>query len=367
MSDSDQSIAEYLAGPGGGGAFLPPNVALPLNDALENVCGFQFAKQVQGLDAPTLVAIYNDHVPEEDRSAVAKLFIERWLSDAPAQKRPVQPKDVQKPGPKVDKGADDDDDEEPADLPASGDSRDEQKKSDLKMMGLKKGAQLTALDVSIYTGRMQTIADVVGEAYGKDAVSTVVGNLRRKEKQGDTFNELLDKGDTQGLGDLMHNLIREYNCAGSMAEAKVITSFWGETCETFGVDSKGLCTYLRAYRRKWRGRAFPLALDPALVIKTMKQTDASSLREEVSKISKAFDALSKSHNELKSKVGTLETSVQQLKTKVGSGSGNSSGKGGIAEHKCSHCGVIGEHWSNRCPNRNKSNSGVGGNGDTPAE
>ena len=46
MSDSDQSIAEYLAGPGGGGAFLPSKIAEDLADALvnENVCGFMFAK-----------------------------------------------------------------------------------------------------------------------------------------------------------------------------------------------------------------------------------------------------------------------------------------------------------------------------------
>ena len=250
MSDSDQSIAEYLAGPGGGGAFLPPNVASSLNDALVNVCGFQFAKQVQGLDAPTLVAIYNDNVPEEDRSTVAKIFIERWASDAPAQKRPVQPKDVQKQSPKADKVADDDDEDDSAFGPM-GDSLDEQLKGDLKMLGLRTGAQLTALDVSIFTGRMQTPADVAGEAYGKDAVSTAVGILKRKEKQGDSLNELLDKGDDAGIGDLMHNLIREYNVAGKMSEAKAITTFWGETCETFGSDTKGKITYLRAYRRKW--------------------------------------------------------------------------------------------------------------------
>ena len=50
---------------------------LALHDALVNVNGFRFAKEVQGLGAEVLVTLYEDSVAAEDRSAAYVKIIER--------------------------------------------------------------------------------------------------------------------------------------------------------------------------------------------------------------------------------------------------------------------------------------------------
>ena len=135
------------------------------------------------------------------------------------------------------------------------------------------------------------------------------------------------------------NLIREYNGMDCSAEAKVLTNFWVQTQETFGTDSKGLIEYMKAYRRKYRGRGLPEPLDVALVLKSMKTTDTSAMREDVSRLKAKLEESTKSVGELKSKLSNLEAGFNQLKTKVNNSNSGAPPKGVPADYRCTHCGA----------------------------
>ena len=359
MGDSDQTLSEYLASPGGGGITLPTKIQKVLHDALADAFDAKTAKEVQGYSAEIFVSLFDARVDPKDYPPAAAEIIKRWASDAPAQKRPVPNPlhDVKGSGGK-DKDANDDDDlaslsgmaihtELKADVMAN----------DLRKMAFKTGAQATAFDVSIAVGRALEQSEVDGEPYGRDALLTHIGVLARKAKNGETLNEILVTKDGKILSDLFLNLIREYNGMGCHAEAKVLTDFWTQTQEIFGTDNKGLFEYMTAYRRKYRGRGLPEVLDTALVLRSLKTTDTSAMREELSKMKTKLEASERSAGELKSKVGNLETALNQLKSRVGNANPPNKPP---ADYVCSHCQAVGEHWSNRCPTFRNANGG--GNG-----
>ena len=273
MGDSDQPLSEYLAQPGGGGAVLPSKIQQALHDALVNALDVKSAQEVQGFGAEVFVGLYEATVDEEDYLPAYAKIIERWAGNAPPQKRPVLNSTDAKAAESKSKGAVDDDDDL-ASLRGGGPGGTETKfdlmNSDLAKMGFTTGMQGTAFDASLYAGRALEQSEVEGEAYGRDASATAVGVLCRKAKSGDTLTEVLDRKDVSALADLFMNLIREYNGMDCSAEAKVLTNFWVQTQETFGTDSKGLIEYMKAYRRKYRGRGLPEPLDVALVLMTTR-------------------------------------------------------------------------------------------------
>ena len=215
---------------------------------------------------------------------------------------------------------------------------------DLAILGFTSGAQQTAFDVYLNNGTVHEESEVVGEEWGKDPVTTEAGIARRKAKTGDSMPELLTAGNAIGVIDLMTSLVREYTSRGKTAEASAITTFQTSMMEVFGADNKAMIEYMKAYRRKYRGRGFPVDLDTALVVKGLKSTDAGSL---VSSVKQEADALKKQVEALVSTVSTMKSRIDRVESKVNST--KPAGKGPPADYKCGKCGVIGDHWASKCP------------------
>ena len=105
--------------------------------------------------------------------------------------------------------------------------------------------------------------------------------------------------------------------------------------------------------RKYRGRALPVELDVALVVKGMKSTDLSAVRAEaktlaarVTKLETALEGFSGFKEQLRSLKGRVE--------KAESGrSSEDSKKGARDKHVCTTCGETG-HWENKCPSKTKT-------------
>ena len=66
------------------------------------------------------------------------------------------------------------------------DPRTSQMTKDLETYGFESGTRQTALDVSLNNGTVHDEAEVDGEEWGKDAVTTAAGIARRKAKTGES-------------------------------------------------------------------------------------------------------------------------------------------------------------------------------------
>ena len=62
MGDSDQTLSEYLASPGGGGITLPTKIQKVLHDALADAFDAKTAKEVQGYSAEIFVSLFDNAV-----------------------------------------------------------------------------------------------------------------------------------------------------------------------------------------------------------------------------------------------------------------------------------------------------------------
>ena len=331
------TVREFLARPVTGRGVLPNAVQDVLEDYLLNTLTILDGVQVEALGADGLAAVYAEAVGERVSQALVGV-VKRWATPPPADNAaalffPQRGTDAQG-------GA------ERAKATKKANPRTSQMNKDLEKLGFDSGARQTAFDVSLNNGTVHEEAEVEGEEWGKDAVTTAAGIARRKAKTGESMPELLAKGDGPGIIDLMTNLVREYNLRGMNREAMALTSFMTCMMEVFGSDYKSLVEYLKSYRRKYRGRGVPVDLDIALVIKGMKSNDSSALKEELAVVKKSNDALGKKLDALTSRFDSLKSSLDEIKRK-----GGQSGREGKIPptYKCNKCNAIGEHWTNQCP------------------
>ena len=207
------------------------------------------------------------------------------------------------------------------------------------------GKEITALDASFHCGSLVDVAEIEDEKYGSDPSTTAIAVAKRKAKSGDTLPELLVKGDAAGVRELLTVLIRDHNLLGMPSQVSVLTAFKTETDDVFGDDAKGWLDYIRRYRKKYRGRAFPVPIDYALVIKGLKAADNSSLRDQLVALKKEMDEVKKAAKESLTACGQLKNQVSNLK-----GNQKSGDRPVPPNFTCKKCGTVGEHWTDRCPN-----------------
>ena len=208
------------------------------------------------------------------------------------------------------------------------------------------GKEITALDASFHCGSLVDVAEIEDEKYGSDPATTAIAIAKRKAKSGDTLPELLTKGDANGVRELLTVLIRDHNLLGMPSQVSVLTAFKTETDDVYGDDAKGWLEYIRRYRKKYRGRAFPVSIDYALVIKGLKAADNSSLREQMLSLKKELDEARKLAKEAFVACEKLKGQVASIK----GGPRHTSGDRPVPENfKCKKCGVVGDHWTDRCP------------------
>lgn len=340
--DTDErSVREFLESRGGGRAKLPNVLIDQLEDYMVNTLGMTSAQDVLDLGDVGLVDVYEQTTTGESKDEFVIKLLTRWTKTyasatlpkpSPPRTRSQTDEVVQKLGETMGKVT----------LPTG--TRATTMSKDLAILGFTSGAQQTAFDVSLNNGTVHEESEVVGEEWGKDPVTTEAGIARRKAKTGDSMPELLTAGNAIGVIDLMTSLVREYTSRGKTAEASAITTFQTSMMEVFGADNKAMIEYMKAYRRKYRGRGFPVDLDTALVVKGLKSTDAGSL---VSSVKQEADALKKQVEALVSTVSTMKSRIDRVESKVNST--KPAGKGPPADYKCGKCGVIGDHWASKCP------------------
>lgn len=262
MSDADDdeeptilTVREYLSRTVPTRGTLPTAVQDALEDYLLNTLNILDGAQVEALGAEGLASVYAEAIGDGHSPALVGI-VKRWATPVThaAVAGLLSPSRGIAASGLTDKTK----------STRKADPRTSQMTKDLEKYGFDSGTRQTALDVSLNNGTVHDEAEVDGEEWGKDAVTTAAGIARRKAKTGESMPELLAKGDGPGIIDLITNLVREYNSRGMNKEAMALTSFMTSMMEVFGSDYKSLVEYLKSYRRKYRGRGVPVDLDIAL-------------------------------------------------------------------------------------------------------
>ena len=217
------------------------------------------------------------------------------------------------------------------------------------------GAQITALYRSVYSGQIQAEDECEGVSYGSDCTQTEWARKLIKSEV-EPVTKLLAKGDYGNVKEHFVTLIRDYNANGMTREVTIITTFLTAAEEMFTGDDKGLCAYIAAYMKKYKGRAFPREVDLRLVVKSLRQNGMGAVRDEVkfltAKVKRLEDAVSAMESKVKDCSG-LSAKVQSLTAKVDrvkTPGGKPGDDGGGEDKKCGYCQESGHYYRN-CPLR----------------
>ena len=306
-----------------------------------------------GLEAALGEAWDSENVP---RAFVASL--QEWAAPLRGKAPTVKSAKVRAPRRKVEEGplTDGSDGEESVMGDASSVKANKDLLSDMKTYGMDR-PEITALDFSMHAGSIVAQADIEDVPYGKD-VSNTAYSRHLKKLDFVLLPALLAKGDATGVREHFLGLTRQYNDEGMTKEVTIIHNFMTTTEELFAGDDAGFCSYIAAVRRRWKGRAFPKAYDPMLVLKTMKsQSGGAKLSSELATVKEDLRKEKASSAELKTKVNGLQSTLSRLETRVGrveSSGGNATRLKGAGPpdnpggKKCGICGSS-KHFKRDCP------------------
>ena len=216
--------------------------------------------------------------------------------------------------------------------------------------------QITALHRSVFLGQVVTPDEVEGVPYGQDCGHTDWARKVRKSEV-EPLPDLLKKKNYGHAKEHLVALIREYNSIGATQEVTIITTFVTMAEEMFGDDLVGLCKYIEAYLKLYKGRAFPKEVDLRLVVKSLRSTGVSAVAADVKSLQSDVRSLKSKMETVESKVGnvtSLQTKIGRLEDKVNrgrqSGDPSNDGEGGREAKKCSYCQETG-HFYRNCPAR----------------
>ena len=139
----------------------------------------------------------------------------------------------------------------------------------------------------------------------------------------------------QDLGaDTFATLIRDLNAEGKASEVSVITAWLMESQEVFANDETAMIAYVRAYLRRFRGRAFPQKFEFALFAKSiMSSMRSGGLSEDQKETLKSAKKATQEIESLKQKVTSLTDQVKAIKN-------NSSNQSGPSKNACHFCGMV---------------------------
>ena len=216
------------------------------------------------------------------------------------------------------------------------------------------GAQITALYRSVYSGQIQAEDECEGISYGSDCTQTEWARKLIKSEV-EPVTKLLAKGDYGLVKEHFVTLIRDYNGNGMTREVTIITTFLTAAEEMFTGDDKGLCAYIAAYMKKYKGRAFPKEVDLRLVVKSLRQNGMGAVRDEMKSLTSKVAKLDVSVSSVESKVkecSSLSSKVQSLAAKVDRNTGprKPPDDGESEDKKCGYCQEFG-HFYRNCPKR----------------
>ena len=139
--------------------------------------------------------------------------------------------------------------------------------TDMKAMGLTEG-EIKSLALSIETGQVHSEYETIDSVYGADPRLSDIAKQRRKTGL-DSLSKLLDSKDGRGVMTHFSSLIRDLNTDGRTRQVSIITAWLMEIQEVYADNDAALCSYVKDYLRRYRGRAFPVKFDFALFAKSI--------------------------------------------------------------------------------------------------
>jgi hypothetical protein len=219
--------------------------------------------------------------------------------------------------------------------------------------------QITALHRSVFLGQVVTPDEVEGVPYGQDCGHTDWARKVRKSEV-EPLPDMLKKKNYGLAKEHLVALIREYNSIGATQEVTIITTFITMAEEMFGDDMVGLCKYIEAYLKLYKGRGFPKEVDLRLVVKSLRATGVSAVAADVKTLQSDVRSL-KSKMEtvegkvgnissIQNKVGRLEDKVNKTRQDGDSSNDGGGGRDGRVKGSCSYCQEVG-HFYRNCPAR----------------
>ena len=211
---------------------------------------------------------------------------------------------------------------------------------DMKKMNLT-GDEITALSLSIETGHVHTLTDVLGVPYGDDPKLSTVAKARRKAEM-DSLTQLLKDKDAAGVLRHFSNLVRDLTAAGHSNQVAVVTAFLMEMQTLFESDRVAMIGYLREYLRKYRGRAFPEKFDFGLYAQATAPSNGSrggGMTEEQKDQLKMVKTLKTQLESLSTKCQSMGDTIKTLR--------NVKPGGGFGDKTCNFCSQKG-HFADRC-------------------
>ena len=324
-----------------GGIRLPSSIKEKTSTYITNTLAISSGEEVQDLGADMFLEVVEAAWGAEVPEPLSKM-LRKWFESPVTKAKAISLKESATPTPK-DEGAFFD-----AFLgegAASGVNTDLE--SDMKAMNLS-GAQIKALALSIETGQVHTEYDVIDMTYGADPRLCDIAKQRRKTGL-ESLSKILDAKDVRAMNVHFATLIRDLNAEGKTSEVSVITAWLMESQEVFANDEAAMISYVRAYLRRFRGRAFPQKFEFALFAKSITSSVRSGgLSDDQKETLKAAKKAAQEMEALKQRVTSMADQIKTLKNA-------SSNQGGPAKNACHYCGMLG-HIATNCklnPNSDK--------------
>ena len=364
-------LAADLKKPTPGGS-LSPLLADRIAPSILSLTGFTQADQVLTMDEemlgacledawpkvneeakfmPTHLAIWlakNQQIARENQSEAIKQALLAEMSVLPGTKAASAPAPKKKATFKS-KDSDAEDTDDPDDVSIAGeltsvDSASSKKAvKDAARLGMS-ADRITALDMSIHCLEHVSVEEVEGIAYGTDS-SALAKALRFKKLGKETLPTLLESGDMHRVNDALNELTRDLNGQGLTPEVTCVSTFLTTTIAFFEGDSKGFCAYVKACRRKWKGRAFPYEFDTQLVLKSIKRGG-----DGLAKVKELKEELAKQVKELKDELASVKGELRNVKRLAEEAKRTGGSPSDASKVTCSYCKEKG-HWRSACPKR----------------
>ena len=334
-------VEEYL-GLTRGGIRLPSSIKDKTATYITTTLMIEFGEEVQDLGVDAFLETVNAAWEAEVPGPLVKM-LRKWFESPVSKAKILSFKESATPTPK-DEGALFD-----AFLGGEGSATaiNSDLESDMKAMNLN-GAQIMALALSIETGQVHTEYDVIDMTYGSDPRLCDIAKQRRKTGL-ESLSKILDAKDVRAMNVHFATLIRDLNAEGKTSEVSVITAWLMESQEVFANDEAAMIAYVRAYLRRFRGRAFPQKFEFALFAKSITSSVRSGgLSDDQKETLKSAKKATSEIESLKQKVSSLTDQVRAMK--------NTSNPGGPpTKNTCHFCGMVG-HIATNCklnPNSDK--------------
>jgi hypothetical protein len=211
--------------------------------------------------------------------------------------------------------------------------------------------EISALSGALEMGHVLETHEIEGENYGGDPRAYAVVKAATKYDDS-TYSKLLAAGKLRELSSLVTDLARDYASAGHAQQAVLISSWWTETQVGFKGDDKAMLFYLKAYRRSYAGRGFPVNWDERMAVRSRNEArthEGPTLsREDIAKIVRTETAsLTQDNVTLSREVKRLSNRPAE-KAKPRENDSIEPKESRLKKTKCYKCGKKG-HLARDCP------------------